>query len=152
MDADLRREIHYDLEYHGDDLDMRAAIISALGRMPEDVRRFALDRCRYLSVGGTLAGYAVPGRIGVDPFTRRTRNVWLVVLTDVHEDLEGLVAHEIAHLWLQQSETGNIAGREAWTAAEEAAEALCREWGFEGPGADASSRHAPFRGPEPAQS
>jgi AcrR family transcriptional regulator len=143
MDANLRRAIHYELSYEGDDSGTRETIVAVLARLPEEVREWALDRCRFLSVGGTLAAYPVPGRLVVDPATRRSRGVWLIVIDDRAEDLEGVIAHELAHVWLRRAGTGSIGGFDAWEAEEEAAEALAHVWGFTGPGTDASSKHLP---------
>jgi hypothetical protein len=130
-------EIAYDLEYHGDNPATRVPIVSALARMPEDVRQFALHRCVFISVGGALGGYYLPGSVGVDPLTRRSRNVWLIILDNNNSDVEG-TAHELAHIWLGHTVSGP--GYEDWAEGEEAAEALARQWGFTGPGVKASSR------------
>ena len=39
---------------------MERAVVRAVARLPEDVREFALDRCRFLSAGHIL-GHYVPG-------------------------------------------------------------------------------------------
>jgi hypothetical protein len=98
------------------------------------VGRFALDRCAFTSVGQTILGMALPGRIGVHVAERRSKNVWIIVSLDQEpgEELQTTVAHEIAHAWLGHDRCGDMP-----TDCEEQAARLAKSWGFGGEGADA---------------
>ncbi len=91
------------LMYYCDDTDTKKLISETISLLPEDVADFATDRCRFLSVGRDAYGMVFPGSIGVDPYTKRTRNVWLILLSEnlKKKDAHSIVAHEIAHAWLQ---------------------------------------------------
>jgi hypothetical protein len=100
----LEEQIFYDLAYHGDDRETELAIVRVLARLPEEVRAFALERCRFLSVGRDTWGMVLPGRVGVDTFTKRTRNIRVVLLDKQppkSHPLEPTIAHEVAHAWLR---------------------------------------------------
>jgi hypothetical protein len=131
VDGRLFEEIHYALSYNGESYETEYAIIRALSRLPDDVREFALWRCRFISTDG-LRGTFLPGSIGVDALTRRSRGVWLIILhLDglTPESAESVVAHELAHLWLghEPFEPGD-------SDAELEAAAQTRAWGFRGSG------------------
>ncbi len=55
------------------------------------------------------------------------------------DDLRSVIAHEIAHLWLDH-DFG--VPSETWLRCELEASALVRDWGFAGMGADASDAQA----------
>jgi hypothetical protein len=123
------------LKYIGESEDARRIIASAISQLPDDVQEFALDG-GFLSVGDPAAGFYV-SRENLRYLAEGVP--WLVILSDVvdYEDMESLVAHEIAHLWLGH-DTGAV-GLEAFAAAEEAAAALVKTWGFVGMGTRPSS-------------
>jgi hypothetical protein len=129
VDADLLHEIQADLVYLGDDDATRRAIVSALVRLPDEVRNYVLWRCRFLSVGGDTTGYVVSGAVGTDPSTAQADDIWLIVLSDAADDLESVVASQVARAWLRRCEHAHSDGDDQG-ANEQAAEALSREWGF----------------------
>ena len=124
----------YDLAYYGEDPITERLIVEAISRLPERVAEFALDRCRFLSVGLVTLGMAMPGKVCSHPFERRTRNMWLILLAEglPDEDAHSIVAHEIAHAWLGHDRLSV----ELPTECERDAATLTYEWGFTGKGAD----------------
>ena len=138
--------VHYDLAYFGADGQLERVLVDTIARLPEDVRQFALDHCRFLSVGRVSHGMVFRGSIGVDYVTKRSDAVWLVLLfEDVGEDdIHCMVAHEIAHAWLGHSALDPNVPKDA----EIVTANLVAEWGFTGLGADADycdSSARPFR-------
>lgn len=125
--------IHYRIAYLGESEFTRAHIANAVSRLPGDVQDFACERCRFVSVGEGAMGITLPGSIGVNAHEKRSRNMWIIVLDDriPVEELDGVVAHEIAHAWL-----GHNRCEEVTVDDEVAAATLTREWGFTGRGAD----------------
>jgi hypothetical protein len=136
-----------ELTYLGSSELTEPALVCALVRLPEEVRTFGLERCRFLSVGQGALGCTVPGRVGVDDFTKRTRNVWIILLEDdppENEPLESTIAHEVAHAWSGHDFAEPHDARQVDPFEVDAA-TLARSWGFEGPAADpdeAPRRHA----------
>lgn len=86
------------LLYGGEDMEMQVWIQNTISKLPEEVAIFAIDRCRFISIGWGAAGLAFPGRIGVDD-DEGPLNVWIIVLDDnlSAEHVESVIAHEIAH-------------------------------------------------------
>src|SRR4051794_24203993 len=82
-----------------------------LARLPVDVLEFALDQCAFASVGDGIRAQTLP------PVGR-----WLILLGD-GEQLEAVVAHEIAHAFLGH-ESPNT------DAQEQEVRDLVRSWGF----------------------
>ncbi len=135
MNIDTRRfeEIHYDLSYHGESLDIHRQIIETILRLPEKVTKFAVENCCFISVGGAICGITLPGRIATN-LRRTTRNVWIIVLSENcnEKDIHSIIAHEIAHAWRKDDRLANPPEDcEIQTAN------LVRDWGFTGCGADA---------------
>ncbi|HEX5951216.1 MAG TPA: hypothetical protein VFZ96_09445 [Actinomycetota bacterium] len=122
------------LMYLGDDARTERVIVETLLRLPEDVRAFALERCVFLSVGWAAPGLTLPGAVGVDPATRRSRDVWLIVLEEQAplDLLASAAAHEIAHAWLRHDRLSEDLPDEHEVQAAELAQA----WGFSGKPAD----------------
>ncbi len=136
----LEERVLYDLAYFGEDRETELAIVRALARLPEDVREFALTRCRFSSVGRDASGWTMPGRLGVDAYSRSSRNVWLIMLEErppKSRPVEETVGHEVAHAWLRHdlSQAGPIPEdiEDDW---EVRAAAQARAWGFDGPAAN----------------
>ncbi len=131
-----KEEIAYDLSYLGEDEDLWRQIVEAIERLPEEVRDFALDRCRFLSVARTTHGMVLPGRIGTHEVTNEP--TWLVLLSEAipAEDVHGAIAHEIAHAWLGHDRLAFPPDDCEIQAAN-----LTMEWGFSGVGADAEHCH-----------
>jgi hypothetical protein len=112
---------------------MELDIIRTLLKLPQDVRDFALERCRFVSVGKGAAGITLPGRIGSHAYDKRTRNMWLIVLDDNEpaEQVEATIAHEIGHAW-RHDDRLDMPPEDC----EEQTAELARSWGFTGRGAD----------------
>lgn len=53
----LLPEIHQEVTYVGGDAVTEAALVETLARLPADVRKFALERCVFASVGRTTVGH-----------------------------------------------------------------------------------------------
>lgn len=125
-----------DLMYLGEDVRTEHVIAETLVRLPDTVRAFALERCVFLSVGWAASGLTFPGGIGVDPETRRSRNVWLIVLEEQapRDALASVVAHEVAHAWLRHDRLSDELPEDHEVKAAE----LARRWGFTGRPADPS--------------
>ena len=125
--------ISHDLVYHADDKEVWTVLVKTIARLPEEVRRFALDRCQYISAGRGAWAYVIPlPTLGTT--ADESKSHWLVVIdeTTPAKELQCAIAHEIAHAW-----RGDI-GRDAkdTEAMERATALLVKEWGFEGAGAD----------------
>ncbi len=127
--------------YGGENTEMQLWIQSTLTKLPEEVAVFAIDRCRFISIGWGVAGLTFPGRIGVDDY-ESPLNVWIIVLDDniSSEHVESVIAHEIAHAWLGHDRIGDIPDD-----CEVVAANLTKEWGFTGHGADAEFSDRPYR-------
>ena len=80
-DRELLEDVHYRVGYFGESRATEEAVVRAVARLPEDVREFACDQCRFISVGHAL-GYYLPGRVGLDPATDTTEGIWLILLAD----------------------------------------------------------------------
>lgn len=125
-------DIAHRLSYFGEHQTTLTRVAQCIAALPTEVREFALDRCRFVSVGHGVCGLTLPGRIATQE--GRTRNVWIIVL-DEEEDpdqAKGTIAHEIAHAWLGHDRLGLDSSVEM----EVEAARLAREWGFKGTGAD----------------
>jgi hypothetical protein len=135
MNIDTRRfeEIHYDLSYHGESLDIHRQIIETILRLPEKVAGFAVENCRFISVGEAIYGITLPGRIATN-LRRTTRNVWIIVLSENcnEKDIHSIIAHEIAHAWRKDDRLANTPED-----CENQTANLVRDWGFTGCGANA---------------
>ena len=132
-----------DLAYYGEHDGLWVAIVETVVRLPERVRRFALNRCRFVSIGLSVAGYVLPGRIGVDEPTKRSRNMWIVVLDEtmfehMPDDIHSVIAHEIAHAWRKDDRLAFPPDDCELKAAN-----LAQEWGFVGKGADPEFANRP---------
>lgn len=125
-------EIAYELAYFGDDVGLERAIVQTLARLPDDVREFALESCRFLSVGRADLGMVLPGRVGASEVVSEPR--WLVLLEEnvLSEDVHGIVAHEIAHAFLGHDRLSIDTPADC----EKQAASRAREWGFDGAGTD----------------
>ena len=135
-------DAHHDLVYYGEDRDLHRQIIETVLQLPERVGRFALDRCRFLSVGESVYGMTLPGRIGLSAGPgRRSRNMWIILLADPlpEEHALSIIADEIAHAWLKHDRLGNPPKDCEIEAAN-----MTLAWGFTGKGADAEYSNAPF--------
>jgi hypothetical protein len=121
--------IAYDLQtYHGDDANTYRRIVETIGKLPDRVAHFALDRCVYFSAGRANRGMVLPARtLG--------RGKWVVILTETIPEriAQGVIAHEIAHAWLKHD---RYAFKIDGAGVESAAAQLAREWGFTGRAAD----------------
>lgn len=92
----------------------------ALCRMPEDVRRFALEQVVFAGVGAASAGLAMGPALLKDA-------KWVVPLAE-RSGIASTAAHEVAHALLAHG----VASAEH----EREAAALAGAWGFDGPSAD----------------
>jgi hypothetical protein len=123
-----------DLMYLGEDARTEHVIAETLVRLPSVVREFALARCVFISIGWAASGITLPGSVGVDPASRRSRNVWLIVLEEraPRDLLASVVAHEVAHAWLHHDRLSDELPQDHEVRAAE----LAHRWGFSGRPAD----------------
>ncbi len=70
------------LTYLGEDLNLRTMIIDTLQRLPRDVASFALENCRFVSIGRATIGTTLPGRVGTSSHQRHTS--WRAVPAYLH--------------------------------------------------------------------
>jgi hypothetical protein len=121
------KEVSEALRFFGEDHDTRSAVVSGLVRMPADVSEFALDRCIFTSIGKAAHGVYFPIVAGME-------GMWVVELDErlERDDLESVMAHEVAHIWLEHPQLGTPGEMDA---AEVAAASLVKLWGFTGKGA-----------------
>jgi hypothetical protein len=77
----------------GTNPDTSAAIVRVRERLPDEVMRFAVDRCAFFFLGNAVQGQTMPRRF-VDV------REWLIVLYDLAPHLEAVIAHEVAHAYL----------------------------------------------------
>lgn len=123
-----------DVQYHGESEWLYACIRKFLQTVPGDVARFAIRRCVFISVGKVSRGITLPARIAADEFSRRTRNMWLIVLDERigQKEVLALIAHEVAHAFLKHDRLSP----EMPESCEVDAALLAKSWGFSGKGTD----------------
>lgn len=90
--------------YHGDSVEVQAVLDDVLERLPNAVGKFAFEFCTFFSVGRGLHGQTLRTHYlrnaGIKPFDE----LWVIVLHEddvLGDDAHQLVAHEIAHAWLE---------------------------------------------------
>lgn len=120
---------------HVGDPATRRAIFEALIRLPEPVRRFALEQTATIGVGRAAAGIAFPPDALGPP--RAT-----IVLAE-RDGARETFAHEVAHAFLGHTQAGAEVEREA--------AAQARSWGFDGLSADPEACVARFKRDEDAR-
>ncbi len=135
-------DTHFTPKYYGDDPLLLTRITNTIRNLPADVAAFAIDRCAFVSVGRVAAGWTLPGRIGVHPSQRRSRNMWIIVLLESlpPEDANGAIAHEIAHAWLGHDMIVGLPED-----GETQAASMVAEWGFTGIGSDPEYCNRPYQ-------
>jgi hypothetical protein len=114
-DDELHSAIADQLDFTGDAA-VRERIVSTLTRLPEDVRAFAVERCRFATSD-------------VEPEPAPTSDQWLVTLPGRPDATA--VARGVAHAWLDYGSRGHGA------TSEDEADDLVSRWEFTGPGDDA---------------
>lgn len=124
MNEHAPREANH-ARYFGADPATREALVNALSRLPDDARRFAIDKLVFVSCGGGLNGQCLPSRFIAEAD-------WLVLIYDRAQDLETVIAHEVAHAYLGHSIGDYMSDEET----ERQAREQVRAWGFSGKGAD----------------
>ena len=129
---DLEEEVSYRLAYFGEDTRLHRWIVQTVARLPEEVRDFACERCRFLSVGRSALGMVIPADIATHALEECTCNMWLILLEEElpEDDAHSIIAHEIAHARLGHNRFTADASVEILTAEK------TKEWGFTGLGAD----------------
>jgi hypothetical protein len=131
-----------DVKYYGDDSELLLWIQLTLTKLPIDVARFVIDRCSFVSTGRVNLGLILPGRIGVHFLERRSRNTWVIILSEnlPASEEESVIAHEIAHAWLGHDRLAEMSDDVEIEAAN-----LTKLWGFVGRGADPEYCNARFK-------
>jgi len=123
----------HNLSYYGEDQHLFDCIVRTVQKLPDQVAHFAIDRCRFLSVGRSCWGMTMPAYIATHNVEKRTRNIWLILLEELipDDEIDSAIAHEIAHAWLKHDRMGDFPED-----GEIAAANLTRRWGFSGKGTD----------------
>ena len=118
-DEAVRAEIAGRLDYSGSDTETEERIVEVLVHLPEGVRTFSLERCRF-------ASDSHDARKGVAGSDR--------VLVLVQDGLdESAIRHAIAHAWLGHDAAGLD---QAVAVGEDEVRELVAQWEFTGLGAD----------------
>jgi len=122
---------------------MLEAIRTVLRKLPNDVGLFAYGRCVFISIGLGSFGMTLPGRISSHLVDRRTRNMWLIILDErvPDDEVQGTIAHEIAHAWLKHDQISI----DIPETCEVDAALLTKSWGFTGKGTDPDYCDRPYR-------
>ena len=130
-----------EVAYYGDDPELHLWIRRTLIKLPVEVARFVIDRCSFASVGRVNFGLILPGRIGVHVVERRSRNTWVIILSEnlPASEEESVIAHEIAHAWLGHDRLAEMSNDVEIEAAN-----LTKKWGFSGRGANPDYCNAGF--------
>src|SRR5579872_904773 len=104
----------------------RTSVTRSLARMPSDARQRAVAECVFIAIGDDFGGVCLPTHVLGDA-------QWLIVVdAGGPDDLETIIAHEVAHALLGHNIGDHQQSHEA---IEAEARALVRTWGFEGLGA-----------------
>jgi len=136
-----KENIAYYLMYHGEDAELQSRIVKVLAQLPDEVVAFVLGRCTFLSTGRVTSGMVLPGRLGLHPTEKRSRNFWLILLDENIATDDSVIAHEIAHAWLRHDKL-SADDQETW---EKDAAILTKSWGFEGRGSDVDYCERPYK-------
>lgn len=119
-DEEVKAEVADRLDYSGSDTVTEQRVLSVLVHLPEGVRTFALERCRFASVSDD----GQQGSVASDR-----------VLVLVQDGLdESAIRHAVAHAWLGHDLSGH--GHSVAVEEDDVRE-LVAQWEFAGPGADA---------------
>ena len=110
-----------ELRYYGDSPSTEIIIIRTLQALPSKIRKYALAKCVFLSIGNAL------GTVWPSYIINRRERPWLILLKD-GGITDGEVAHEVAHAWLKHDRMDPETG----PACEIEACRLARECGFDG--------------------
>jgi len=130
--------INYNLDRQACSDALQYHIVKTLYRLPDEVREFVYENCRFSSVADTAVH-------------RTTKDVkrypWLILLheQELDEDYQSVIARTIAHAYLDHRQYG--VGWEVSEAAkyDKEATALVKKWGFVGPGAKPDPFLAKYR-------
>lgn len=154
--------------YWGYDPDIEQSIFQCVALLPKEVQEFAIDRCRFLSIGGSANAAVFNGSLLFPPPLHLPEGIrWaidqgrieellsnppMLILLSEHivdkyerEDIVSIIAHEIAPAYLGHKPC-HLKLDEVHIAAEREVQAceLASSWGFSGRGTDAESRAAYF--------
>ncbi len=127
-------EIWYKVRYYGDDSQTQVAICRTVERLPKDVQSFVFDDCVFMSVGRASLGLVMPPDRDDELYWARDR--WLIFLADElpEEDVDGIIAHEIAHALLGHNRFELFVPGDTERTEQEVADQV-KAWGFTGRGA-----------------
>ncbi len=162
-DEQLTFEINERLDYWPPFGSLHTTLISTIRKLPEDVREFALENCFFLSMEEGVYGTIVSGahasnirwpmlehledeekiRI-LNNLEHKWRKIILLRSETPKDDVESIIAHEIAHAYLGHNEMDEIEVEEREidgrmvpvNVVEYETYKLTRSWGFTGSGAD----------------
>lgn len=157
-------DINERLDYSPSRGSLHTALISTIRKLPKEIREFALENCFFLSMEEGLNGTVVAGSHGsnirwhmlehledeekikrINDLERKWRTIVLLdykIASD--DDVDSIVAHEIAHAYLGHDHMmlGEVENREVNGQSvpvlklEYEAYKLTASWGFTGRGAD----------------
>lgn len=121
------------VHYYGEDPDIERAIVAVFVKLPIEVIDFIFRKCAFLSVGRSCLGMVVPQMLAqTNPEDVKGR--WLILLEErtPKRQIKSVIAHEIAHAWLEHNHLSLACPKEC----EIQVALLAKQWGFKGWGAD----------------
>jgi len=162
-EEDKNFEIGYRLDYFPPHGSLHTTVISTIRKLPKDVREFALENCFFFSMEEGVYGRIISGAHGsnmrwkllerltdkeklrmLDDFQHSWKIMILLRSETPENDIESVIAHEIAHAYLGHNEMDEIEVEEREieglmvpvNIVEYEAYKQTLTWGFEGSGAD----------------
>lgn len=112
--------IYYNIGVLSVPSNMESHILKTIYRLPDEVREFVCDECDFCNIkSGTAINLKEP-----------RKGQWLIILYDdvAEENVENLIAHEIAHAWLKH--TTVRLSHEKDLEQEKEADVTAKKWGF----------------------
>lgn len=120
--------VHYQLGEIPLTSQMVSVVVNTVHKLPDTVKEFVYEKCQFTSPfdgGGCV--YVKSENV--------TRHPWLIILAEsLMASDESIVAHEIAHAFLDHKGGPGFGELEKTTKEETAACSLAKRWGFSGSG------------------
>lgn len=109
-----------------------AAVCSAIAKLPANVQEFALQKCTFIAIGKGTHGESWPASYfcpQTDGGEKAVQNQWVIILneTAIHKQREYVIAHEVAHAWLEHDLPLR---QDDYRLREFDADELAKSWGF----------------------
>jgi len=162
MADELRTKLHNIVPYVGrmGGSNMQTCLIDVLVEVPEEVSKFALERCIFSSMPPMLAGIEWHAYFSLNPALFKSKDFYMVIIAeeyaeihriksgrkkiDLQEKYKGnsqyvqyLGAHELAHAYMEEKKLVELlpwgkfkTGEDAHIAVETEVDKLATKWGF----------------------